>query len=91
MAVPRPSKYAPLTAFLRAQPPETTSVVLTLADVEAIIGEALPRTAAARVWWYPGRSRAVPPAWIIAGWAVTQTTMRTATPTITFTRVPANG
>jgi hypothetical protein len=85
------SKYAPLNAFLAALPAAATSVVLTPADVEAIIGEPLPAGAATRMWWRTSSTRNGWSAWRGAGWEVTQATMRTARPTITFTRLPVPG
>jgi hypothetical protein len=86
--VPRTTKYAPLAAYLAAQPLETVSVTLTLAEIEAILGAALPRGAVTRQWWYDTRNKALLPVSMTAHWQVARVTMRTVNQTITFTRLP---
>jgi hypothetical protein len=88
MGMPHSSKYAPLAAYLAAQPPETVSVTLTLAEIEAIPGEALPRGAVTRQWWYNTRNKGLTPISMTARWQVAQVMMRTVNRTITFTRLP---
>jgi hypothetical protein len=91
--MPVGSKYVPLTAYLRAQPPEVSSVTLTLAEVEAIIGAPLPRSAvtAGRSWWTNAPVQPQSRAWRSAGWVVAALQRRGGGPpplwTVTFTRV----
>ena len=71
MAPPAPPKYQPLAAYLAALPPETERLTLTLPEIEALLGAALPRTAWQSTFWANGRgshgtSRAR--AWQGAGW-----------------------
>jgi hypothetical protein len=84
---PGPEKYAPLAAFLTAQPPTAPTVTLTLPEVEQLLGRPLPAGAWARTWWQGQKGRGRP--WLAAGWRVAGTAMRLATPTVTFVRVVA--
>ena len=64
----KPRKYQPLVDYLAGQPAATTSVSLTLAEIEALVEAPLPRTAATRIWWHNAR-----PYWRLlhaAGWRV---------------------
>src|SRR6266545_3010887 len=83
----RRAKYVLLAAHLAAQPPATVSVTLTLAEIEAILGEPLPRGAVTRQWWYNTRNKGLMPISMTARWQVTQVLMRTVNQTITFTRM----
>jgi hypothetical protein len=83
-----PSKYAPLAAFLAAQPPETITVTLTCAEIETLIGAPLPRAAGDPTWWgnmADGRAQAQ--AWLSTGWRTTRVMLGTGIPTITFARM----
>ena len=82
-----PSNYAPLAAFLAAQPPDTTAVTLTFGEITALMGGAVPRRMATKQFW-TNAQRGTVSVWHAAGWQVTRTTMRAAVPTITFTRMP---
>jgi hypothetical protein len=82
-----PSFYAPLVAFLAAQPPTTTTVTVTLAEVEQVLGLALPASASTQTWWFGKHGRQRPKPWVAAGWRVARVSMRTATSTVTFARV----
>jgi hypothetical protein len=62
--------YGPLVASLVALPPETASVTLTLAEVEAIIGAPLPPSARTRAWWWHAAHARQPRAWHRVGWRV---------------------
>ena len=63
------------------------SVTLTLAQVEAVLGQALPRIAYTRSWWTnPGLQTSHRRAWVGAGWQVAAVDARSAVPTVTFTR-----
>ena len=87
-----PSPYQPLADYLAAQPPETVSITLTLAEVAAVVGTPLPAAVWTRTWWsnFPRRPAATRP-WAAAGWWVQDTDMRSATPTVTFVRVHPGG
>ena len=84
-----PSPYQPLADYLAAQPPATMRITLTLPEVEAVVGSALPASAWTQMWWSnarPGHWAEVRP-WVAAGWRVSGTAMRSAPPTVTFARV----
>jgi len=78
--------YRPLAGLLRGQPRQTTAITLTIAEVEVLLGVALPQEAWTRPWWLAG----VPPGevrpWLEAGWRVTCTALQATPPTVTFTR-----
>jgi hypothetical protein len=80
-------KYAPLAAFLAAQSSETSTVTLTLVDVEETIGTALPPSARSRRWWVNCEELKHALFWLDAGWVVTARALRTPTPMITFARM----
>ena len=64
----KPRTYQPLIDHLAGQPAATTSVSLTLADIEGLLGEPLPRAAGMRSWWHRSAPR-----WRLvraAGWQV---------------------
>jgi hypothetical protein len=84
----RRAKYVLLAAHLAAQPPEMVSVTLTLAEIEAILGEPLPRGAVTRQWWYNTRNKGLMPVSMTARWQVAQVMVRTGNRTVTFTRMP---
>ena len=46
-----PSRSQPLADYLAGLPPVTTSITLTFAEIEAVLGEELPAAAAMRPWW----------------------------------------
>ena len=68
------SRYDPLGAHLAGQPPAVATVRLSFAEVEAILGAALPRSAREGSFWgnavgelrVPAHVRA----WRRAGWRV---------------------
>jgi len=61
-------KYAPLTQFLAAQ--SRDRVALSFAQIEAILGTALPPSAYTRRWWARGPDLVQTRAWLRAGWRV---------------------
>ncbi len=81
------SKYEPLADFLAAQPPETTSVTLSLPEIEALLGQEVPLSAHRHTWWRNDPSQRQPRAWLGAGWRVTHAQVRQAPSAITFTRI----
>ncbi len=84
---PSPSKYQPLGAYLAEL--DTDEVTLTLAEIEASIGQVLPDSARGRVWWANTLDRPSARAWLTAGWLVATTELRTGAETVTFARHPA--
>ncbi len=78
----------PLLTVLRGQPVDTTTVTLTLAEIEAIIGAPLPESVHTSGWWanLRGQQRPQMKAWWSAGWRVAGTMLRTASPLVTFER-----
>jgi len=85
-----PPKYAPLAAYLTELAPTTMSVTLTLAEIERLIGDALPAAAWARSWWQIRQERGQPRPWRVAGWHVSGVSMRVAPSSVTFARVAAD-
>ena len=84
------SSYTPLGDYLTNQPSETTTVMLTLAEVEQVLGRVLPAGAWARGWWQVVQDQGRPRPWVAVGWRVAQVLMRQAPPTITFTRIASD-
>jgi len=66
----RSLKYIRLAAHLAAQPPEIDRLVLTLPEIESIVGEALPTNARFPSWWRNDDRRMHSRAWLTAGWRV---------------------
>ncbi len=64
--MPPGAKYT-LCGHRLAQPPDTMTVTLTLAEVERIIGEALTLGAVSRSWWSNARDWPQGRAWLDAG------------------------
>ncbi len=83
-----PSKYQPLADFLAAQPPEVVSVMLSVPEIEAIVGQELPLAAHRGGAWWSDPARPPAQAWLAAGWRVTQAHVRQAPSAVTFARVP---
>src|SRR5215211_2272314 len=81
-----PTSYQPLVDFLSRQPPETTTVTLTLAEVEGLLGVPLPEGAWTRLWWLAGGPPGVVRPWVAVGWRVTRTSLQTTPTTVTFAR-----
>ena len=81
-------KYQPLADYLAAQPAAVTSLTLTVAEIEVIIGAPLLVSARARQWWTNLWSESQSRAWREAGWRVTGRAFRATPPTITFGRLP---
>ena len=81
-----PIHYQPLGDYLAAQPPEAVQVTLTLPQIEALLGEPLPRAASTAQWWSNTPRFRHAAAWLRAGWSVTARSFRLAEPTITFAR-----
>ena len=76
---------SPLVDYLAEQP--TTSVTLTLAEIETLLGRPLPRSVYTQSWWSATRHRIVRQAWVRAGWMVAAVDLRAgARPAVTFVR-----
>jgi hypothetical protein len=80
------SKYAPLTRYLAGLTVE--EVTLTFAEIERILGTALPPSARSPSFWSTSRYgvfRVQP--WVRVGWQMARTQLQNATPAVTFVRV----
>jgi hypothetical protein len=80
-----PPKYGPLTDFLRGVAAD--QIMLTLPEIEQIIGRSLPRTAWARGWWMNVSGGRQARAWLTAGWQVVGAALEEGSGTVTLTRV----
>ncbi len=81
-----PRKYAPLAAYLAEHTED--QVTLTLAEVEQIIGAALPSSASARGWWSNSAGLHHARAWRAVGWRVAAVNLGVRT--VTFVRLPGD-
>ena len=85
------SRYDPLGAYLAGQPPAVVELTLTLAELEAILGAALPRSAREGSFWGNAVNEPRVPAhvraWRRAGWRVAA--FERASAAVTFVRAPA--
>lgn len=88
-----PYEYQPLGDYLTAQPPEAGAVTLTLPEIEALIGAALPRTARSAKFWLNAPRRAGASAqaraWHEAGWRVLRLRRGPGPWAVTFERLPS--
>jgi hypothetical protein len=82
---PRPLKYAPLGAYLARQP--VNEVRLTLAEIEAILGQALPATARSPRFWSNYEGNRPARFWRAVGSRVARTHQTTGVDAVTFMRV----
>jgi DNA-binding transcriptional regulator YiaG len=81
------SKYQPLLEHLRRS--EQSAITLTLAEIEAILGDTLPESARRNRGWWGNRTRGAlqASAWMEAGYIVDQIDL--AEQRITFRKPPA--
>ncbi|MGD0864532.1 MAG: hypothetical protein ABSA49_03140 [Rhizomicrobium sp.] len=81
------SKYEPLEQYLKGQ--TATELRMTFADVEALIGTSLPRSATLyRMWWSNNSSNHVhAQSWLDAGYRTEQVDM--SAKTLVFARIGA--
>lgn len=68
----RSLKYIRLAAHLAAQPPAVDHLVMTIDEIEALVGTSLPAGARFPSWWRNDEHRAHSRAWLSAGWQVNQ-------------------
>jgi hypothetical protein len=66
----RSLKYIRLAAFLAGQPGTVTRVVMTIAEIEELLGQSLPFNARFPSWWRNDSHRMHSRAWMTAGWEV---------------------
>ena len=88
--MPRPGarKYQPLADYLAAQ--HADEVRLSFAQIEAIVGSALPTSAYLRGWWWSkGAKRLAAQPWRAVGWEAALT-RRADERRVTFRRRPAD-
>ena len=74
----RSLKYIRLAAFLASQPRAVDRLVMTLPEIEEVVGETLPGHARYPSWWRNDHSRMHSRAWLTAGWRVGRMTGETA-------------
>lgn len=68
----RSLKYIRLAAYLANQPKEVERIVMTLPDIEEVVGETLPHNSRFPSWWRNDHRRMHSRAWLTAGWRVGQ-------------------
>jgi hypothetical protein len=66
----RSLKYIRLAAFLADQPPDAQRIVMTLPQIEDVVGESLPHNARFPSWWRNTERKMHSRAWLTAGWKV---------------------
>ena len=66
----RSLKYIRLAAHLAAQPDGVDRLEMSLPEIEAVVGEALPAGARFPSWWRNDERRMHSRAWLTAGWKV---------------------
>lgn len=80
----RSLKYIRLAAYFADQPASVDRLVLSVSDIEAVVGEPLPTNARFPSWWRNDHRKMHSRAWLSAGWEATQ--MRAQDQTIEFVR-----
>ncbi len=81
----RSLKYIRLAAFLANRPPDVDRIVLSLSEIEQILGETLPYNARFPSWWRNDDRKMHSRAWITAGWSAVQ--IAGERPEVEFVRV----
>jgi len=66
----RSLRYIRLAAYLAGQPQSTTELVMTLSEVEGLVGATLPAGARFPSWWRNDGRKMHSRAWLAAGWEV---------------------
>ena len=82
----RSLKYIRLAAYLAKQPNNVDRIVMSLSEVEGIVGETLPPNARFPSWWKNDPRRMHSRAWLTAGWEVGGMVSQSAE--VEFVRVP---
>jgi len=83
----RSLKYIRLAAYLAGQPTEVERIVLTLREIEEVVGDTLPPNARFPSWWRNDERKMHSRAWLTAGWKVGGMVGESAE--VEFLRVPA--
>jgi hypothetical protein len=81
-------KYDPLGAYLACQSADDDLVTLTLAEIEAILGTALPVSAAGPQFWSNFAGNHASYSWLQIGWRVAMIHRNPCVYAITFVRMP---
>ncbi len=68
--MPRTHWYDPLLSFLAEQPPGTTSVMLTVAELTTLVGSRLPMRAMTRSCWHIHKDEEASAHVVAVGWRV---------------------
>jgi hypothetical protein len=80
----RSLKYIRLAAYLAGQPPSVDRIVLTLQEIEQVVGAELPGNSRFPSWWRNDERKMHSRAWLAAGWEVQA--MRAQDSTVVFLR-----
>jgi hypothetical protein len=81
-------KYIRLAAFLADQPQDLERIVMSISDIEELVGESLPSAARFPSWWRNDDHKVHSRAWLTAGWEVRET--RAMGSGIEFVRKPSS-
>lgn len=82
----RSLRYIRLAAFLADQSEDVDRLVMSISEIEALVGEALPPGSRFPSWWRNDEHRAHSRAWLTAGWRVRG--MRSGDDRVEFVRAP---
>jgi hypothetical protein len=66
----RSLKYIRLAAFFAGRPTDLDRIVMTLPEIEELVGEDLPANARFPSWWRNDWRKMHSRAWLAAGWKV---------------------
>jgi hypothetical protein len=80
----RSLKYIRLAAYLAGQPTDVRRLVMSLDEVEEVVGETLPPNSRFPSWWRNDARKMHARAWLAAGWEAER--MNTGDHTIEFVR-----
>ena len=80
----RSLKYIRLAAYLAGQPTEIERIVLTLPEIEEVVGDTLPPNARFPSWWRNDERKMHSRAWLAAGWEVEE--MNSSEQSVVFRR-----
>ena len=81
--------YQPLADALERQP--TSTVTLTLAEIEALLGLPLPPSARTRAWWMNRPERGYRRLLAPLGWTVGEVRRRHGVQSVTFVKATGSG